>query len=726
MLRARCGSVLAGATRNSEFRGTRWRFVACRAFGTEQLNKLPTREEQLERLKSGEEFDVLVVGGGATGAYTCLDAASRGLKTVCLERGDFASETSSRSTKLIWAGIRYLGTSVASLLSFQTLRHPRQSWDNFLGEFNMVLGAHRERRLLLENQPHLTNWVGIAVPIENWVTWPPPMGHPLFCIAGVVLPLVFKFYDGLSGFTCPPSFVLSKRRAWDIFPQLDSQRMKYTQVFYEGMHNDARTCTSIALTAAGHGATIANYVEVIGLEKNDANDPDRVTGVVAKDHVDGQVFSVKSKSVIFAGGPFTDSLRGLEDKECKPAVTGAAGTHIVLPGYFSQDGYGLLDINTSDGRFLFFLPWQGATIVGTTDRKSNPESSPCPPEDEIQWILNEVKKYLSPDLRVRRSDVLSAWRGWRPLAVDPHAPPGAPPSRDHTISTNPKTKVVFITGGKWTTSREMAEDVVNRILKEHEFESQVGPCKTKEIKLVGGEGYTSSLYIELIQKYNISENTALHLARTYGSKAWEICRLTTPTKKMWPRFGVPLVEGYPFLESEIEYAVKEEYAQTVKDMLGLRMRLAYINSEAAKAAAPRVAEIMGETLNWTEDEKNTQLQEALEYLNEFGGPIPRRDQKQFTDLNALFNKLDYDSTGYIDEIEFRNAAKTLGFQVASEDELAKLFHRIPGAEVGRIYEDDFIKFWNENLHTDEVLQKLDSELKMSVEKLDHASGVMFG
>jgi len=346
-----------------------------------------------------------------------------------IERGDFASETSSRSTKLIWAGIRYIGTAVAALLSRNTLKNPKQSIENFVGEFKMVLGAHRERRFLLETQPHLTHWQPIAVPIEKWVSWPPPMGHPLFAAAGLMLPLVFKFYDSLSSFSCPSSYVLSKRRALKLFPQLDSPRMKYTQVFYEGMHNDARTCLSIALTAAESGATIGNYVEVVSLERTDVDDKERVTGVTVIDRLSDETFVIQAKAFVFAGGPFTDGLRKLEDENCEAAVSGAAGTHIVLPGYFSHEGMGLLDINTSDGRFLFFLPWQGHTLVGTTDRKGEPRSSPAAPEDEIQWLLNEVKKYLSPELRVRRSDVLSAWQGWRPLARDPHAPPDAPPSR---------------------------------------------------------------------------------------------------------------------------------------------------------------------------------------------------------------------------------------------------------------------------------------------------------
>ena len=229
---------------------------------------------------------------------------------------------------------------------------------------------------------------------------------------------------------------MSGSRAREHFPQLTSHGIKFVCCFYEAQHNDARTNVAIAMTAHGKGADIANYVEVEGIV-TDANG--KATGARVRDKIGGgETFEIKANKVIFAGGPFTDTMRDMEndvvkDESYKPAVQGASGTHIVLPGYYSPSEMGLLDYNTSDGRFLFFLPWQGHTLVGTTDKKCSAETLPTPPEDEVQWLLNETAKYLNKDLRVRRSDVLSAWRGWRPLAADPHAEPGAPVSRDHVI-----------------------------------------------------------------------------------------------------------------------------------------------------------------------------------------------------------------------------------------------------------------------------------------------------
>ena len=273
----------------------------------------------------------------------------------------------------------------------------------------------------------------------------------------------------------------------------------------------------------------------------------------------------------------------------------------------------------------------------------------------------------------------------------------------------------------------MAEDCVSRIVKEKQLEVK-NKCITKTIGLVGAQGYTSNLYVKLIQKYSITESTAIHLANTYGSRAWEVCKLAKPVDKAWPRFGRYLVEGYPYIESEVEYAAKHEYAQTVKDVLSLRTRLAFVNSEAAKQAAPRVAAIMGETLGWSQEIQEQQLKDALEYLDSFGGPIPQvQSDSRFTDLNALFKQLDYDHSGYLDIIEIGNAAKVLGFDVATQEELKSLFLRIPGGKQGKIYKPDFIEFWKTNLHQEEILQRIHAELKLSVDKLeDNATGVMFG
>jgi glycerol-3-phosphate dehydrogenase len=294
-------------------------------------NRIPTREEQLQRLQqtsqSNNQWDVLVIGGGATGSGVALDAVTRGLNVAMIDRGDFGNETSARSTKLLWAGIRYIGTAVAGLLRVSNLTRPGAAIHDFVSEFQMVLGAHKERKILLENNPHLTNWVPIAIPITSWWAWPPPLGHPLFATAPMVLPLFLKFYDSLSGFSCPPSHVMGVQRSKRKFPVL-SEDAKYFAVFYEGQHNDARTNTYIALTAAEYGACVANHVEMIGI----ITDPDtgKAIGIQCRDNISGNEFPVYAKAIIFCGGPFTDELRKIEDSNATEAVAAAAGTHIVV------------------------------------------------------------------------------------------------------------------------------------------------------------------------------------------------------------------------------------------------------------------------------------------------------------------------------------------------------------------------------------------------------------
>lgn len=533
----------------------------------------------------------------------------------------------------------------------------------------------------------------------------------------------------------------------------------------------------MALTAAEHGAAVVNHAEAVDVLRGDPVQPLRVTGVRVRDRLSstGASFDVHAKAVVFAGGPFTDALRTLEDAAAAPAVRGAAGTHIVLPGYFSSVGMGLLDIATSDGRFLFLLPWQGHTIVGTTDRKGEPTSTPAPPEAEILWLLQEVQKYLKPNLQVRRSDVLSAWQGWRPLAVDPHAAPGAPASRDHVISVHPHAQTTFVTGGKWTTYREMAEDVVDRVVADKRL-AGAGPCRTKDIVLHGGHGFSPSLYIQLIHQYAVTEPTARHLAQTYGTLARHVLDLgnaaanaianatanttanttatanatvaATPLRKP---VGPTLVEGHPHLECEVTYAATAEMAQTVRDVLSLRTRLAFVDSEAAKRAAPRATQLMADALGWTDEEASEQLTDALAHLAEFGGPFPKEGEPlrtHFPDLHELFDRLDRDHNGYIDAHEMENAAAALSADsadVGSKEELRQLFLRFSGAasanlkQVGAEHSDDehsdaehidraqFVEFWQQNLHRDEALQRIAKEFKATVGSLGkNSSGIIFG
>ena len=266
-----------------------------------------------------------------------------------------------------------------------------------------------------------------------------------------------KAYDLVSGGDIlRPSYVLSKSKALELFPMLKDKSLKGAIVYYDGMHNDARMCLSIAITAARLGANIANHVEVLDLIKKDGV----VAGARVKNRLTGEQFDIKAKSVINATGPFTDSIRKMDDGRNPDIVCPSAGIHVVLPDYYSPSNMGLLDPATSDGRVIFFLPWEGHTIAGTTDTPCPVTTSPGPSEQDIQFILSEVKNYLTPDIDVRRGDVLSAWAGIRPLVKDPEAGDTASLVRNHVVHVS-DSKLVTIAGGKWTTYRAMAVDTVD-------------------------------------------------------------------------------------------------------------------------------------------------------------------------------------------------------------------------------------------------------------------------
>ena len=301
---------------------------------------MKTRKEMLTSLKE-DEFDVLIVGGGATGAGCALDASTRGLKTAMVELDDFSSGTSSRSTKLIHGGVRYLQKAIMRLDYEQ---------------YAMVKEALHERANLLDIAPHLSFPLPIMLPVYKY--WQIP-----YYWAGI------KAYDLVSGDEClKSSYYLSKQRALELFPMLKSDKLKGAIVYYDGSHNDARMCLSIAITAARNGATVANHTRVTDLIKDP--ETDKVCGAKLKDELTGEEWTVKAKCVINATGPFVDSLRKMDNKENKEIVCPSAGVHIILPDYYSPENMGLLDPDTSDGRIIFFLPWQGVTIAGTTD-------SPC-------------------------------------------------------------------------------------------------------------------------------------------------------------------------------------------------------------------------------------------------------------------------------------------------------------------------------------------------------------
>lgn len=596
-------------------------------FKLPRFPRINSRLEQIQELKKsavapGQEYDVLVIGGGATGSGVALDAATRGLKVALVERDDFSSGTSSKSTKLVHGGVRYLEKAV---------------WNLDYNQYQLVREALKERKYFLQTAPHLSMWLPIMLPLDRW--WKIP-----YYWAGT------KFYDFLAGSEgIESSYFLTKSKAIDAFPMLKRDGLVGSLVYYDGAHNDSRMNVSIAMTAALYGATIVNHMEVTGLDKNADG---KLFGAKVKDMIpqrDGKStdeFHIRAKCIINCTGPFTDGIRKLDDQECKEIVAPASGVHVILPGYYSPGTMGLIDPSTSDGRVIFFLPWQGNTIAGTTDKPATITKDPLPDEESIEWILNEISHYLSPDIKVRRGDVLAAWSGLRPLVKDPKAKNTESLVRNHLIDIS-DSGLVTCAGGKWTTYRQMAEECVDAAVKEFGLEARPvvnaprvsgtdivddgaildGSCQTHMVRLIGAHGFSRTLFMHVIQHFGIETDVAKHLTESYGDRAWTVAALCKPTDKRFPARGERISELYPFVDGEIRYAVQHEYAQTATDVLARRTRLAFLNAQAALEALPKIIDIMSSELGWDKRRQEVEWKESKHW-----NPAP----PSFFSLQVLF------------------------------------------------------------------------------------------
>ncbi|EPQ54626.1 DAO-domain-containing protein [Gloeophyllum trabeum ATCC 11539] len=553
----------------------------------------PSRETMLNSLKEGGDegkFDLLIVGGGATGAGVAVDAATRGLKVALVERDDFASGTSSKSTKLVHGGVRYLQKAVMELDYEQ---------------YKLVKEALHERKVFLETAPYLSHMLPIMLPIYKY--WQVPY-YWVGC----------KMYDILAGKeNMESSYLMSRGKALETFPMLKSQGLVGALVYYDGQHNDSRMNMALVMTAVKHGATAANYVEVIQLRKDEKG---QLCGARVKDKLTGEEWDVKARGIVNATGPFSDTLLKLDNPSHTPIVQPSSGVHITLPNYYSPRTMGLLDPATSDGRVIFFLPWQGNTIAGTTDTPCEVESEPRAQEEDIRWVLEEVRHYLSPDIKVRRGDVLSAWSGLRPLVRNPNAASTEGLVRNHMIHLS-DSGLLTIAGGKWTTYREMAEETVDKAVEAFGLKDRCrNGCVTEKVRLVGSDGWSRNMFIGLIQRYGLETDVAKHLSDDYGDRAWTVCSLAEPTGQAWPLHGVRLASQYPYIEAEVRYACRNEYAQTAVDVIARRTRLSFLNAQAALRALPRVIDIMTEEYGWSHSRRKQEIERATKFLNSMGIP----------------------------------------------------------------------------------------------------------
>ncbi len=494
----------------------------------------PSRAELLDRLRGGECWDVAIIGGGATGLGAAVDASARGYRTVLLEAHDFAKATSSRSTKLVHGGVRYLAR----------------------GEVGLVREALHERGRLLRNAPHLVHGRDFLVPAYRW--W-----------AKSYYGLGLKAYDWLAGrLGLGRSRLIGRDAALRLVPTLEPSRLRGGVVYRDGQFDDARLALALARTALDLGATALNYMPVFGLIREGG----RIAGVESRDAETGESFTIRASVVVNAAGVFADELRRMDDPGTKPILRPSQGAHVVLDRSFLPGETAVLVPETGDGRVMFAIPWLGRVLVGTTDTpiQSTP-LEPKPLDEEIDTILATAGRYLARD--PSRADVLSTFAGLRPL-VDARsdAKSTARLSREHALIVS-ESGLVTIAGGKWTTYRRMAADVIQRAAEVGGLEAR--PCATEELRLHG-----------------FASGPLGGPLAAYGADARAIERIAAER----PDLSAPIHLGLENPAAEVAWAARGELARTVEDVLARRTRLLFLDARAASESAPRVAEILATEL----------------------------------------------------------------------------------------------------------------------------------
>lgn len=514
------------------------------------------RERLLDEATDGRTYDLIVIGGGATGLGVAVEAASRGYDTLLLEQADFAQGTSSRSTKLIHGGVRYL----------------RQ------GNISLVLEALHERGLLIQNAPHLVHHLSFVVPLYDW--WEGPF-------YGIGL----KVYDMMAGkLGLGPSEKLTPNETLEHISTIEPEGLRGGVIYYDGQFDDSRLAVTLARTAHDLGAFPLNHVAVTGIE----HESGLARSVDAIDRRTGRTCRFQGRVIVNATGVFTDSIRAMDAPEAHPIVRASQGVHLVLDRSFLPGDSAIMVPETDDGRVLFAVPWHDRVIVGTTDTPV-PEASvePRPLEQEIDFLLTHAVRYLTKD--PAPADVLSCFAGLRPLVSEGSDENTAAISRDHTILVSP-TGLVTITGGKWTTYRKMGEDCVSQAAQVAGLDPR--PSVTADLRL---HGWTDEL--------DPSDPQSVYGTDSAGLRALIAGR---------PELGELLHESLPYKKCEVVWAVREEMARRVEDVLSRRTRALLLDARASIEAAPVVAKLMAEELGlneaWIGAEVDSYRRLAADYL----------------------------------------------------------------------------------------------------------------
>ena len=524
----------------------------------------------------GASFDVCVIGGGATGSGCALDAQLRGLSTVLIEAGDFGSRTSSRSTKLIHGGIRYLQEAVTDL-------DP--------GQYHVVKQALRERRFMLDNAPFLAHTMEFLVPCYRW--W-----EVLYYGTGT------KIYDRIAGkHNFFPSKFRTPKDAVRRWPLLRGNGLKGAIVYADGQFDDSRFAVALVETFTEAGGEAVNHARVVALHKDTGG---KISEAEIEDQLSGAGTTVRAKVFVNATGPYSDHIRTMANTSLEMRLRLSKGVHILLP-LDERTKDAMVVPKTDDGRVIFAIPWLGRLLVGTTDDEVTHEDELVVKRWEVDYLLQQLNRYLSRSFTAE--DVVAGFAGVRPLVGSGKGNQTKKLLREHEIEVDSESGLISVLGGKWTTYRAMAEDAINAA--QRQLELAVGGCVTRQHPLSGSQGYSNAYPRNLTTNYGAPEATAKHLSEKFGTQAAAVLELA----KQEPELSAPVVRGYPAIRAELAYSARHEMAATLDDLLERRTGLAFFSWSAAMEAAPVAASVMRRELGWNDAETERAVSDYVGMLS---------------------------------------------------------------------------------------------------------------
>jgi glycerol-3-phosphate dehydrogenase len=525
---------------------------------------------------AGASFDVCVIGGGATGSGTALDAQLRGLNTVLIEAGDFASATSSRSTKLIHGGIRYLQEAVTDL-------DP--------GQYNVVKRALRERRFMLDNARFLAHPMEFLVPCYS--RW-----EVLYYGVGT------KIYDRIAGkHNFFPSRYRSAKNALARWPLLQRSGLKGTIAYADGQFDDARYCVALVQTFTEAGGEAVNHARVVHLQQDSGG---KICAAEIEDQLSDASVTVRARIFVNATGPYSDHIRAMANPDVEKRLRLSKGVHILLP-LDERTTDAMVVPKTDDGRVIFAIPWLGRLLVGTTDDEVTHQDELVVKRSEAEYLLRQLNRYLSRPFAIE--EIVGGFAGVRPLVSQGKSAKTKKLIREHEVEVDPESGLVSVLGGKWTTYRAMAEDAANAV--QQQLGLPVGGCVTREHHLSGSKGYSDAHPGSLVASYGVSEGTARHLTEKFGTRAAAVLELAA----LEPQLAPPIVEGYPAIRAEIVYSARHEMAATLDDVLERRTGLQFFSWEMAMKAAPVAAALMQREMGWDDPQTRREVDDYVSTLS---------------------------------------------------------------------------------------------------------------